>query len=61
MIAGGVAWLLADRPPQERRLSTLFDLLTNDDVAYSLAVMLDKQEILNRAAKGGVHWFPSAV
>jgi type IV secretion system protein VirD4 len=57
MIAGGVAWLLADRPPQERRLSTLFDLFTNDDVAYSLAVMLDKQEVLNRAAKAAFTGF----
>jgi type IV secretion system protein VirD4 len=51
MIAGATAWLLADRPVEERRLSTLFDLFTNDDVAYRLAVMLDKKEVLNRAAK----------
>ena len=29
MIAGGSAWLLADRPPAERRLSALFDLFTD--------------------------------
>jgi type IV secretion system protein VirD4 len=57
MIAGGVAWLMADRPPQERRLSMLFDLFTNDDVAYSLAVMLDKQEVLNQAAKAAFTGF----
>jgi type IV secretory pathway TraG/TraD family ATPase VirD4 len=57
MIAGGVAWLMADRPPQERRLSMLFDLFTNDDVAYSLAVMLDKQEVLNQAAKSAFTGF----
>jgi len=51
MIAGSTAWLLADRPPQERRLSALFDLYTCDDVVYQLAVMLDKKEVSNRAAK----------
>jgi type IV secretion system protein VirD4 len=51
MIAGGAAWLLADRPAEERRLSTLFDLFTDDDVTYRIAVMLDKKEVSNRAAK----------
>jgi type IV secretion system protein VirD4 len=51
MIAGGAAWLLADRPPEERRLSNLFDLFTSDDVTYSLAVKLDNKEVLNRAAR----------
>lgn len=49
-IAGGAAWLLADRPAEERRVSRLFDLFTCDDVAYQLAVMLDKKEVSNRAA-----------
>jgi type IV secretion system protein VirD4 len=51
MIAGGTAWLLADRPPEERRLSNLFDLFTSDDVTYSLAVKLDTKEVSNRAAR----------
>ena len=51
MITGGVAWLLADRPTEERRISALFDLFTSDDVVYSLAVLLDKKEVQNRAAK----------
>ena len=51
MMTGGVAWLLADRPAEERRLSALFDLFTDDDVPYRLAVLLDKKEVLNRAAK----------
>ena len=51
MIAGGAAWLLADRPAEERRLSTLFDLFMCDDVVYQIAVMLDKKEVSNRAAK----------
>jgi len=52
MIAGGAAWLLADRPPWERCLSSLFDLFTCDDVVYQLAVMLDKKEVSNRACGG---------
>ncbi len=51
MIAGATAWLLADRPPEERRLSSLFDLFTEDDVTYKLAVMLDEKKVVNRAAK----------
>jgi len=57
MIAGSTAWLLADRPPQERRLSALFDLFTCDDVVYQLAVMLDKKEVSNRAAKAAIASF----
>jgi len=51
MVGGATAWLLADRPPEERRLSRLFDLFTSDDVTYSLAVLLDNKEVSNRAAK----------
>jgi type IV secretion system protein VirD4 len=51
MIGGGVAWLLADCPPEERRLSSLFDLFTCDDVTYRLAVMLDQKKVPNRAAR----------
>jgi type IV secretion system protein VirD4 len=51
MIAGATAWLLADRPEEERRLSGLFDLFTQDDVVYRLAVLLDEKKVVNRAAK----------
>lgn len=51
MIGGATAWLLADCPPEERRLSSLFDLFTCDDVVYQLAVMLDTKKVSNRAAK----------
>jgi type IV secretion system protein VirD4 len=51
MITGATAWLLADRPEEERRLSGLFDLFTQDDVVYRLAVLLDEKKVENRAAK----------
>ena len=51
LITGGAAWLLADQPPEERRLSTLFDLFTGDDVNYAMACLLDKRQVKNRAAK----------
>jgi type IV secretion system protein VirD4 len=52
MITGGVAWLLADCPPEERRLSKLFDLFASDDAAYSIAVLMDKDGgVRNRAAR----------
>jgi len=50
LLTGGVAWLIADRPENERRISSLFDLFNSDDVAYSLAVKLDQKEVRNRAA-----------
>jgi len=51
MIAGATAWLLADQPAEERKLSKLFDLFTDSDVAYRIAVMLDEKEtVRNRAA-----------
>src|ERR1035441_7939319 len=50
-IGGATAWLLADRPAEERRLSSLFDLFTDDDVAYRLAVLLDEKKVLNRAPR----------
>jgi type IV secretion system protein VirD4 len=51
MIGGATAWLLADCPPEERRLSSLFDLFTDDDVTFRLAVMLDQKKVPNRAAR----------
>ncbi len=41
LISAGVAWLLADNPPEKRCLSQLFELFNNDDVNYRLATMLD--------------------
>lgn len=58
MIAGATAWLLADRPPDERRLSTLFDLFNHDDVTYRIAVLLDdKETVANRAARAAFTGF----
>ena len=52
VISGGIAWLLADRPPEERRLSGLFDLFNADDVDYGLAMLMDKKDhIRNRSAR----------
>jgi len=51
MITGATAWLLADNEPSERRLSALFDLYTDEDVDYKLAVLLDQKKVNNRAAK----------
>jgi|HubBroStandDraft_2_1064218.scaffolds.fasta_scaffold12814_2 type IV secretion system protein VirD4 len=51
MIAGATAWLLADRPAEERRISSLFDLFTQDDVVYRMAVLLDEKKVQNRAAR----------
>ena len=51
LLAGGAAWLLEDAPQEERKLSALFDILTDDDAIYRLACMLDKKEVKNRAAK----------
>jgi type IV secretion system protein VirD4 len=50
MITGGIAWLLADRPPEQRRLSALFDLYHHPDVVYKFAVTMDNKEVKNRAA-----------
>lgn len=57
MITGGIAWLLADRPQEERRLSILFDLYTSDDVVYNVACLLDKKEAKDRAAKAAFSSF----
>ncbi len=51
MIAGGVAWLLADRPLEERRVSRLFDLYNDDDVASALDDLLEQKEVNSRAAR----------
>jgi type IV secretion system protein VirD4 len=52
MITGGIAWLVADRPPEERRLSALFDLFTSDDAALAIAMLMDEKENVRiRAAR----------
>jgi type IV secretion system protein VirD4 len=51
MITGGIAWLLADRPPDDRRISALFDLFTDDDTVYRIACLMDLKQVTNRAAK----------
>jgi type IV secretion system protein VirD4 len=51
MIAGGCAWLMADCPRENRKLSALFDLFGGDDVTYSLAKLLNDETVVNRAAK----------
>ncbi|HTV56939.1 MAG TPA: type IV secretory system conjugative DNA transfer family protein [Terriglobia bacterium] len=44
LISAGITWLLADNPPEKRRITALFDLFNNDEIDYNLAVMLDKKE-----------------
>ncbi len=51
MISGGTAWLLADCPPEERRISRLFDLFMDDYVVYRMACLLDEKKVQNRAAR----------
>jgi type IV secretion system protein VirD4 len=51
MIAGAVAWLLADCPPEERNLSSVFDLFAKDDVVYNLAILIDNKTVQNRSAR----------
>jgi type IV secretion system protein VirD4 len=51
MIAGGCAWLMADCPPKNRRLSALFDLFGGDDVIFSMAKLLDEKKVVNRSAR----------
>jgi type IV secretion system protein VirD4 len=52
VIAGGCSWMLADLKPEERKLSTLFDLFNCDDVVYRIAThMDDKNKIKDRAAR----------
>lgn len=51
MITGGLAWLMADNPPEKRTLSALFDLYMGDDIPYTLAMMLDEKRVENKTAK----------
>jgi type IV secretory pathway TraG/TraD family ATPase VirD4 len=50
LITAGVTWMLADCPPEQRKISVLFDIFHADDVSYKLACMLDKKEVKHRAA-----------
>jgi len=50
MIAGATAWLLADQPPEERKVSSIFDLFTKGDANCNIAVLLDQGKVQNHAA-----------
>jgi len=51
-ITGGITWLLTDQPPEERRLSALYDLFTRDDADFNMAKLLDaKEAVTNRTAR----------
>lgn len=51
ILAGGIAWLISDCLAEKRQLSALFDLFSNDDVDYALAILLqDKEKVKNRSA-----------
>ena len=54
MIAGGCAWLMADYPSKNRRLSALFDLFGGDDVIFSMAKLLDEKKVGEPFGKSGV-------
>lgn len=51
MITAIIAWLLADCAPAHRHISAAFDLLTQDDVSYNMACLLDRNKVNIRAAK----------
>lgn len=51
MITGGAAYLLDDCPPEERKLSSLFDLFNAEDVTYRIAALLGEGQVKNRAAR----------
>ncbi len=52
MITGGTSWLLADKPPEERKISALFDLFADEDTGYKLATLLDAEgKVKDRAAR----------
>jgi len=51
LISGGTTYLLADNPPEQRKISALFDIYNRDDVVYSLAKLLDeKGKLIDRSA-----------
>lgn len=56
-MSGLITWLLADCPPEERRFSRLFELFTDNDLAYRLAVMLDTKAVHHPTAYAEVAAF----
>lgn len=50
LIAGLLAYIIADLPSEQNNLVYLRHLLANDDVDYRLAVLLDTQKEMNRFA-----------
>jgi type IV secretion system protein VirD4 len=50
MLAGAISWLLADCPPEDRKLSAVFDLYNDDDVVLKIAKLLDAKKVRDRAA-----------
>jgi type IV secretory pathway TraG/TraD family ATPase VirD4 len=59
LITGGTAWLLADCPPEDRRLSALFDLFTNDDPVYNIATLLEAGKSPPQGRQSGIHFLPA--
>ena len=51
LLTAGIAWLLADCPPSERRLSRLYDLLTDINSDYAIAALLEEKP--SRAVASG--------
>ena len=58
-LSGLLTAALADRPPEDRRISWLRDLFGEGDVSYELAVMMDKGGIRTRDARQEVATFLS--
>jgi type IV secretion system protein VirD4 len=50
VLTGGLTWLLDDVAPEHRHIAYLFDLLTKDDPAFSIACRLDNKTIKTPAA-----------
>jgi type IV secretion system protein VirD4 len=58
LIAGAITWLLSDEPREARRLSSVFDLFTDEDTSYRIAVLMDaKGRMKNRAARAAFSSF----
>jgi type IV secretion system protein VirD4 len=52
LIAGGVSWLLVDVAQEKRCIGTLFDLFNSDDVVYSMASLLEREDkVKDRTAR----------
>lgn len=58
LITGGISWMIADLPAEQRKLSAFFDLLTTDDAAYSIETLMDNPEkFRDRAARAAFNSF----